>query len=130
MSSTPVQEYAILDEVKLKLNISTTDLSQDDQITVATNDSNNYIAEQTVVHATVVVAGNDPSLSSMANNLAAAYFNFWISTEKDREELERWQNRIQQYIMATYGQKSANMLSGDETFGITKGFSSSTFSRR
>ena len=55
MSSTPVQEYAIVNEVKLKLNISTSDLSQDEQITVATNDSNNYIADQTAVHATVVV---------------------------------------------------------------------------
>ncbi len=122
MSSNPVQEYAILDEVKFKLNISTTDTSQDDQIGVATNDANNYIAEQTAVHASVVPAGTDPSLSSMANNLAAAYFNFWISTEKDREELERWQDRIQQYIMATYGIKSANMLSGDDTFGFTTGF--------
>lgn len=122
MSSTPVQEYAIEDEVKLKLNISTSDNSQNTQITVATNDSNNYIAEQTAVHAAVVVAGDDPSLSSMANNLAAAYFNFWISTEKDKEELERWQDRIQQYIMATYGIKSANLLSGDETFGFTTGF--------
>ena len=53
----------------------------------------------------------------MANNLAAAYFNFWLSTDKDKEEIERWQNRIQQYIMAKYGKKSANLLSGDETFG-------------
>ena len=126
MSSTPVQEYAVLNEVKLKLNISTSDTSQDVQITVATNDSNNYIAEQTAVHATVVVAGNDPSLSSMANNLAAAYFNFWISTDKDREEIERWQNRIQQYIMAKYGKKSANLLSGEDTFGVTSGFVSSS----
>jgi len=76
MSSNPVQQYAILDEVKLKLNISTSDTSQDVQITVATNDSNNYIAEQTAVHAVVITAGDDPSLSSMANNLAAAYFSF------------------------------------------------------
>jgi len=122
MSSTPIQEYAVLNEVKFKLNIDTSDTSQDTQITVATNDSNNYIAEQTAVHATVVVAGNDPSLSSMANNLAAAYFNFWISTDKDREEIERWQNRIQQYIMAKYGKKSANLLSGEETIGVTSGF--------
>lgn len=126
MSSTPIQEYAVLNEVKFKLNIDTSDTSQDVQITVATNDANNYIAEQTVVHAAVIPAGTDPSLSSMANNLAAAYFNFWISTEKDREELERWQNRIQQFIMAKYGKKSANLLSGEETFGFTTGFSSIT----
>ena len=124
MSSNPVQPYAVIDEVKFKLNISLSDTSQDDQITVATNDSNNYIAEQTVVHAAIVTAGDDPSLSSMANNLAAAYFNFWISTEKDKEEIERWQDRIQQYILAKYGLKSANMLSGDETFGFTSGFAS------
>ncbi len=124
MSSTPVEQYAIVNEVKFKLNITTSDTSQDDQITVATNDANNYIAEQTVVHAAIVPAGNDPSLSSMANNLAAAYFNFWISTDKDREELERWQDRIQQYILAKYGKKSANLLSGEETFGITSGFTS------
>ncbi len=122
MSSNPVQPYAVLNEVKYKLNISLTDTSQDDQITVATNDANNYIAEQTAVHAVVVTAGDDPSLSSMANNLAAAYFNFWISTDKSREEIELWQDRIQQYIMAKYGLKSANMLSGDQTFGITGGF--------
>jgi len=122
MSSNPVEPYAVLNEVKFKLNISLSDTSQDDQIAVATNDANNYIAEQIRVHGTVTVAGTDPSLSSMANNLAAAYFNFWISTDKDKEELERWQDRIQQYIMATYGIKSANMLSGADTFGITSGF--------
>jgi len=122
MSSNPVQPYAVLNEVKFKLNISISDTSQDDQIEVATNDANNYIAEQIAVHGTVTAAGTDPSLSSMANNLAAAYFNFWISTDKDKEELERWQERIQQYIMATYGIKSANMLSGADTFGITSGF--------
>ena len=122
MSSNPVQEYAVVDEVKIKLNITTSDTSQDAQITVATNDANNYIAEQIAVHGTVTAAGVDPSLSSMANNLAAAYFNFWISTEKDKEEIERWQDRIQQYIMARFGKKSANLLSGSETFGITAGF--------
>jgi len=122
MSSNPVEPYAVLNEVKFKLNISLSDTSQDDQIEVATNDANNYIAEQIKVHGTVTEAGTDPSLSSMANNLAAAYFNFWISTDKDKEELERWQERIQQYIMATYGIKSANMLSGADTFGITSGF--------
>lgn len=122
MSSTPVQQYAIVDEVKIKLNITTSDTSQDAQITVATNDANNYIAEQIAVHGTVTAAGVDPSLSSMANNLAAAYFNFWISTEKDKEEIERWQDRIQQYIMAIYGMKSGNLLAGSETFGITSGF--------
>ena len=113
MSSNPVQPYAVIDEVKFKLNITTSDTSQDAQITVATNDANNYIAEQIAVHGTVTTAGDDPSLSSMANNLAAAYFNFWISTEKDKEEIERWQDRIQQYIMARFGRKTGNMLSGD-----------------
>lgn len=122
MSSDPTEEYTIEDEVKFKLNISTNDDTQNTQIKVATNDANNYIVEQTNVHATPIAAGDDPSLSSMANNLATAYFNFWVSTEKDKEELERWQNRIQQYIMATYGKKSGNMLSGDDTFGITTGF--------
>jgi len=122
MSSNPVQPYAVIDEVKIKLNITTSDTSQDAQITVATNDANNYIAEQIAVHGTVTTAGDDPSLSSMANNLAAAYFNFWISTEKDKEEIERWQDRIQQYIMARFGRKTGNMLAGDDTFGITAGF--------
>jgi len=122
MSTNPVQPYAVIDEVKIKLNITTSDTSQDAQITVATNDANNYIAEQIAVHGTVTAAGVDPSLSSMANNLAAAYFNFWISTEKDKEEIERWQDRIQQYIMARFGMKSGNLLAGSETFGITAGF--------
>jgi len=122
MSTNPVQPYAVIDEVKIKLNITISDTSQDAQITVATNDANNYIAEQIAVHGTVTVAGVDPSLSSMANNLAAAYFNFWISTEKDKEEIERWQDRIQQYIMARFGMKSGNLLAGSETFGITAGF--------
>ena len=87
------------------------------------NSADNYIVNQIRLHATVPVTGtdNDPELSSMASQLAAAFFNQFQNPRKPelRETVLQTKQALQDYILETYGRQNPSGLSGEDTFGVT-----------
>ena len=87
-------------------------------------EADNYVNTQINLHALTPIANADPEIISMATGLAAAIFNYWQTPIKDRnlEGINEWKKSIQEHILATYGRKNPNFLSGGTTFGTTTGF--------
>ena len=130
--STPSQTFSTLNETKDYLNIARSNDDSNNKISTSRNASDNYIANQIRLHATVPVTGtdNDPELSSLASQLAASFFNQYQNPIKKemRKLVKRSENAVQDYIMETYGRKNPSGLAGANTFGITSavtGFSTS-----
>ncbi len=123
MSSTPDQVYSTLNETKDFLNIARSNDNSNIRINTARNSADNYVVNQIRLHATVPVTGtdNDPELSSMASQLAAAFFNQFQNPIKSelRETVIQSKQAIQDYILETFGLKNPSGLSGENTFGVT-----------
>ena len=132
MSSTPDQTFSDIDETKDYLNIARSNDDSDEKITTARNAADNYTANQIRLHADIPVSGddNDPELSSLSSQLAAAYFNqFQNPMKKEMVEMTKVvKASVQDYIMETYGRKNPSGLSGAETFGVTSAFTGFTTS--
>ena len=133
--STPDQTFSTLNETKDFLNIARSNDDSNEKINTSRNSSDNYVANQIRLHADIPVSGddNDPELSSLASQLAAAIFNQFQNPMKSEmmELVKTTKKSVQDYIMETYGRKNPSGLSGDETFGITSaitGFTSGSSS--
>ena len=129
--STPDQTFSTLNETKDFLNIARSNDDSNEKINTNRNSADNYVANQIRLHANIPISDADPELSSLASQLAAAYFNQFQNPMKTEmmELVKTVKQSIQDYIMETYGRKNPSGLAGDATFGITKpitGFTSST----
>ncbi len=123
MSSTPDQVFSTLNETKDFLNIARSNDNSNIRINTTRNSADNYVVNQIRLHATVPVTGtdNDPELSSMASQLAAAFFNQFQNPRKPelRETVLQTKQALQDYILETYGRQNPSGLSGEDTFGVT-----------
>lgn len=121
MSSTPDQVFSNLDETKDYLNIARSNDDSNEKITTARNASDNYTANQIRLHADIPIISSDPELTSIASQLAAAYFNQFQNPRKTEmmEATTQAKKTMQDYILVTYGRMNPSGLSGAETFGIT-----------
>ena len=129
--STPNQTFSTLNETKDFLNIARSNDDSNEKINTNRNSADNYVANQIRLHANIPISDADPELSSLASQLAAAYFNQFQNPMKAEmmELVKTVKQSVQDYIMETYGQKNPNGLAGANTFGITKpitGFTSSS----
>ena len=123
MSSTPDQVFSNEEETKDYLNIARSNTDSDEKITTARNAGDNYVANQIRLHADIPVTDPDPELTSMASQLAAAYFNQFQNPMKAEvaEVTKLVKQSVQDFIMETFGRKNPSGLSGAQTFGITSG---------
>ena len=131
MSSTSQSGYADLREVKRRLNIPDLTTSSDLKIADQMQEADNYVNVQINLHAITPLSNPDPELVSLSSSLAATLFNYWQTPIKDRnlDGIKAWKQHIQDHILATYGRKNPNLLTGGDTFGKTTGvtgFSSGT----
>jgi len=119
--STPDQIFSTLNETKDFLNIARSNSDSDNKINTNRNSSDNYVANQIRLHADIPLTETDPELSSLASQLAAAYFNQFQNPMKTEmmEFVTLIKKSVQDYIMETYGRKNPSGLSGSETFGLT-----------
>ncbi len=87
-------------------------------------ETDNYINTQINLHATTPIANPDPEIVSMANSCTAAIFNYWQTPIKERnlDGINEWKKAIQDHILAVYGRKNPNLLSGGTSFTSTTGF--------
>ena len=88
-------------------------------------EADTYVRTQINIHSETDLQQADPELISLSSGLAASTFNYWQTPVKDQNlsAIKEWKKFIQDYILATYGKKNPNLLTGGETFGKTKGFS-------
>lgn len=124
MSSESTSGYADLMETKKRLNIPDSITASDEKIMSMGREADNYVNTQINLHALTPITNPDPEIVSLATGLAAAIFNYWQTPIKDRNlsGVEEWKKSIQEHILATYGRKNPNLLSGGNTFGSTTGF--------
>lgn len=124
MSSESNVGYTDLTETKRRLNIPDLVTATDEKIMSMGRETDNYINTQINLHATTPIANPDPEIVSMANSCTAAIYNYWQTPIKDRNlsGINEWKKAIQQHILAVYGRKNPNLLSGGTTFSSTTGF--------
>lgn len=124
LSSTPDQVFSTLNETKDYLNISRSNDDSNNKIETARNAADNYTANQIRLHATIPQVDPDPELSSLASQLAATYFNQFQNPMKTelRELVLSTKQALQDYIKETYGLENPSGLSGENTFGVTTGY--------
>jgi len=124
LSSESTSGYADLMETKKRLNIPDSITASDEKIMSMGREADNYVNTQINLHALTPISNPDPEIVSLATGLAAAIFNYWQTPIKDRNlsGVEEWKKSIQEHILATYGRKNPNLLSGGNTFGSTTGF--------
>lgn len=123
MSSTSQSGYADLREVKRRLNIPDLTKSSDLKIADQMQEADNYVNVQINLHAITPIQVPDPELISLSSSLAATLFNYWQTPIKDRnlDGIKSWKQAIQDHILATFGRKNPNLLTGGDTFGKTTG---------
>jgi len=123
MSSTSQSGYADLREVKRRLNIPDSVTASDLKIADQMQEADNYVNVQINLHAITPLSNPDPELVSLSSSLAASLFNYWQTPIKDRnlDAIKSWKQAIQDHILATYGRKNPNLLTGGDTFGKTTG---------
>jgi len=128
MSSESGVGYADLRECKRRLNIPDSQTATDVKIGDQMREADNYVNTQINLHAITPIENADPEIISMASSLAAASYNYWQTPIKDRnlDAMNQWKSAIQDHILAVYGRKNPNLLSGGTTFGVTSGFSGSS----
>ena len=124
MSSESKSGYTDLQETKKRLNISDSLTASDEKIMSMGRETDNYINTQINLHAITPISNPDPEIVSMANSCTAAIFNYWQTPIKDRNlsGINEWKKSIQEHILAVYGRKNPNLLSGGTSFGSTTGF--------
>lgn len=124
MSSESSIGYADLRECKRRLNIPDSQTATDTKIADQMREADNYTNTQINLHALTPITNPDPEIISMASSLAAASYNYWQTPIKDRniDAMNQWKKAIQEHILAVYGRKNPNLLSGGTTFGTTTGF--------
>jgi len=124
MSSTSQSGYADLREVKRRLNIPDLTKSSDQKIADNMQEADNYVNVQINLHAITPITVPDPELISLSSSLAASLFNYWQTPIKDRnlDAIKTWKQAIQDHILATFGRKNPNLLTGGNTFGKTGAF--------
>ncbi len=128
MTSESNSGYADLQECQRRLNISATQTGTNEKISDNMREADNYINTQINLHAETPIDNADPELISMASSLACTLFNYWQTPIKDRnlDATHEWKKAIQDHILAVYGRKNPNLLTGGDMFGKTSGFSSGT----
>ncbi len=121
MSSTPDQIFSDQDEVKRFLNIPISNTTAEAKIDVARNMADNYVNTQINLHEVIPIDPSPPALTSLASALAAAQYNYFQSPEKTdmQKDVQAWEGRIQDYILATYAKKNPTGLTGGNAFGVT-----------
>ena len=121
MSSESNSGYADLTECQRRLNISATQTATNEKIADNMREADNYINTQINLHAETPIINADAELISMASSLACTMYNYWQTPIKDRnlDGIKEWKKAIQEHILATYGRKNPNLLTGGETFGKT-----------
>jgi len=119
--STPDQTFSTLNETKDFLNIARSNDNSNIRINTTRNSADNYVVNQIRLHASIPLTDSDPELSSLASQLAAAFFNQFQNPRKPelRETVLQTKQSIQDYILETYGRKNPSGLSGENTFGVT-----------
>ena len=119
--STPDQTFSTLNETKDFLNIARSDDDSNNKINTSRNSSDNYVANQIRLHATIPLTTTDPELSSLSSQLAASFFNQFQNPTKTEmiQVVAASKKAVQDYIMETYGRKNPSGLAGANTFGIT-----------
>jgi len=124
LSSESKSGYTDLQETKKRLNISDSLTASDEKIMSMGRETDNYINTQINLHAITPISNPDPEIVSMANSCTAAIFNYWQTPIKDRNlsGINEWKKSIQEHILAVYGRKNPNLLSGGTSFGSTTGF--------
>ncbi len=124
MSSESNVGYTDLTETKRRLNIPDLVTATDEKIMSMGRETDNYINTQINLHATTPIANPDPEIVSMANSCTAAIFNYWQTPIKERnlDGINEWKKAIQDHILAVYGRKNPNLLSGGTSFTSTTGF--------
>jgi len=124
LSSESKSGYTDLQETKKRLNISDSLTASDEKIMSMGRETDNYINTQINLHALTPISNPDPEIVSMANSCTAAIFNYWQTPIKDRNlsGIDEWKKAIQEHILAVYGRKNPNLLSGGTSFGTTTGF--------
>ncbi len=124
MSSESSSGYADLLEAKKRLNIPDSVTASDEKIMSMGREADNYVNTQINLHALTPITNPDPEIVSLATGLTAATYNYWQTPIKDRNlsGIDEWKKSIQDHILATYGRKNPNLLSGGQSFGTTTGF--------
>jgi hypothetical protein len=82
-------------------------------------EADNYVNTQVGLHALSDLDNPDDELNSLASSLAAeTYLHFVSPGQSDMKAIDKYEKRIQDHIMAKYGQKSAGGTTNN-TFGKT-----------
>ena len=128
MSATSDSGYADFKQVKKRLNQDLSVTAPNKKIHDMMQEADNYINTQINLHAITPIEAPDPELISLSTSLAATIYNYWQTPIKDRnlEVIVYWKKNIQDHILATYGRKNPNLLSGGDMFGRTTGFKGTT----
>ncbi len=124
MSSESSGGYADLTECKRRLNIPESNTAPNQKISDNMREADNYINTQINLHAITPITDPDPELISMSSSLACTLYNYWQTPIKDRnlDAQNEWRKSIQDHILAVYGRKNPNLLTGGNTFGVTTGY--------
>ena len=128
MSSSSDSGYADLAQTKKRLNQDLSLIAPNKKIHDFMQEADNYINTQINLHAITPIVAPDPELVSLASSLAGTIFNYWQTPIKDRnlDGVAAWKKAIQDHILATYGRKNPNLLTGGDMFGSTTGFKGTT----
>ncbi len=126
--STPTQEFSDLTETKRFLNIPPSNTTVDAKINISRNMADNYSNTQINLHELIPLANIPPVLVSYGSALAASYFNYWQSPDKTKltVDVKLWENKVQEYILATYAKKNISGLQGGKAFGVTASITGNT----
>ena len=119
--SSPANGYSTLRPIKRLLNIEDSVTAVDSKIQDRMKEADSYIDNQVNLHAITPIENPDEELKMLANSLAAATYNYWQTPIKERtvDGIKQWEQRIQDHILANYGRKNPNLLTGGETFAST-----------
>lgn len=122
--------YAQLRTVRRRLNIDDSVTAVNDKIEDFMREADNYVNNQVNLHAITPIDDVDEELVSLASGTAAAIYNYWQTPAKDRnlEQIGDWKKSIQDHILANYGRKNPNLLTGGDTFGQTNRATGNEFS--
>jgi len=124
MSASSDSGYSDFQQVKHRLNQDLLVTAPDKKIHENMQEADNYVNTQINLHAITPIEAADPEIVSLATSLAATLYNYWQTPIKDRnlDPILSWKQAIQDHILATYGRKNPNLLTGGDMFASTTGF--------